>query len=94
MANKKILTREGRRARRHLRVRKKVSGTAERPRLVVYRSLNNVEGQLVDDVQRRDAGIGISTMAAALRERPAARASPRRTAPAPLGKRWPSRPAS
>ena len=37
------------RARRHARVRKKVRGTAERPRLVVYRSNRNVEGQLIDD---------------------------------------------
>jgi len=37
------------RARRHQRIRKKVHGTAGRPRLVVFRSLKNVEGQLVDD---------------------------------------------
>ena len=39
------------RARRHKRIRKKVWGTAERPRFVVYRSLRNMEGQLVDDEQ-------------------------------------------
>lgn len=38
------------RLRRHLRVRKKVSGTAARPRLCIYRSLNNVYVQLIDDV--------------------------------------------
>src|SRR5215210_1671763 len=37
------------RIRRHLRVRKSVSGTAERPRLVVYRSLKHIYAQLVDD---------------------------------------------
>jgi large subunit ribosomal protein L18 len=37
------------RYRRHLRVRKKVAGTAERPRLVVFRSLKHVYAQLVDD---------------------------------------------
>ncbi|HTS89145.1 MAG TPA: 50S ribosomal protein L18 [Gemmatimonadales bacterium] len=37
------------RARRHLRVRKKVAGTAERPRLVVFRSLKHIYAQLVDD---------------------------------------------
>ena len=41
--------REVTRARRHQRIRKKVWGTSERPRLVVYRSLKNIEGQLVDD---------------------------------------------
>ena len=41
------------RRRRHLRVRKKVAGTAERPRLVVFRSLKHITAQLVDDVSRR-----------------------------------------
>jgi large subunit ribosomal protein L18 len=42
-------TRDDRRRRRHLRVRKKVSGTSERPRLVVYRSLKHIYAQVVDD---------------------------------------------
>jgi ribosomal protein L18, bacterial type len=46
-------TREQQRHRRHLRVRKKVSGTAERPRLVIFRSLKHITAQIVDDVQRR-----------------------------------------
>jgi large subunit ribosomal protein L18 len=37
------------RARRHFRVRKNVVGTAERPRLVVTRSLRNIAAQVVDD---------------------------------------------
>jgi large subunit ribosomal protein L18 len=41
------------RARRHLRVRKKVSGTSTRPRLVVSRSTRHVYVQLVDDVAGR-----------------------------------------
>ncbi|MGH7562288.1 MAG: 50S ribosomal protein L18 [Gemmatimonadales bacterium] len=41
--------REERRYRRHLRVRKKVTGTAERPRLVVFRSIKHIYAQLVDD---------------------------------------------
>ncbi len=39
------------RNRRHLRVRKKISGTADRPRLCVYRSNNNLFVQVIDDVQ-------------------------------------------
>ncbi len=42
-------TRSGLRTRRHFRVRKKVNGTAERPRLVIYRSLKHIYAQLVDD---------------------------------------------
>ena len=38
------------RLRRHRRVRGKVSGTAERPRLVVFRSNRGIEAQLVDDL--------------------------------------------
>ncbi len=34
---------------RHVRVRKKVSGTPQRPRLSVYRSLNNMYAQIIDD---------------------------------------------
>ncbi len=41
------------RVRRHLRVRKKVSGTAERPRLSVYRSNRHIYAQLVDDASAR-----------------------------------------
>ena len=39
------------RQRRHARVRKKISGTAETPRLNVYRSLNHIYVQLIDDVK-------------------------------------------
>src|SRR5713101_7858806 len=38
---------------RHLRVRAKVQGTAERPRLAVYRSLNHIYAQVVDDAAGR-----------------------------------------
>jgi len=37
------------RIRKHERVRKKIAGTAERPRLNVYRSLNHIYAQIVDD---------------------------------------------
>ncbi len=38
------------RARRHRRVRSKVSGSAERPRLNVFRSLDHIYAQVIDDV--------------------------------------------
>jgi len=41
------------RARRHRRVRGKVQGTAERPRLVVHRSNRGISAQLVDDLNGR-----------------------------------------
>jgi large subunit ribosomal protein L18 len=37
------------RKRRHLRVRARLSGTTARPRLCVFRSLNNVQAQIIDD---------------------------------------------
>jgi large subunit ribosomal protein L18 len=60
MAYSKARDRQIKRQRRHARVRKKIRGSAERPRLVVRRTLRHIEGQLVDD----DSGItviGIST---------------------------------
>ena len=39
------------RKRRHLRVRKKVTGTPERPRLVIFRSLKHIYAHLVDDTK-------------------------------------------
>ncbi len=49
-----MLTRAGKnitRQRVHDRIRKKVMGTAERPRLNVYRSLNHIYAQLVNDLE-------------------------------------------
>ena len=65
--NNKILNnnRAGKRVKRHARIRQKIWGTAERPRLVVFRSLRNLEGQIVND----DVGhtlIGLSTLSPAL----------------------------
>jgi large subunit ribosomal protein L18 len=48
-----VLTKPQARLRRHKRVRGKVSGTAERPRLVVTRSNRGIVGQLVDDTSGR-----------------------------------------
>ena len=58
----KAFDRKKARARRHARIRKKIRGTAEMPRLVVFRSLQNIEGQIVDD----DKGVtlvGLSSLA-------------------------------
>ncbi len=46
-----IKTQVHRRYRRHLRVRKKIAGTLERPRLVVFRSSKHIYAQLVDDTR-------------------------------------------
>jgi large subunit ribosomal protein L18 len=48
-----VLTKPQARLRRHKRVRGKVSGTAERPRLVVTRSNRGIVAQLVDDSNGR-----------------------------------------
>ncbi|MEW6033762.1 MAG: 50S ribosomal protein L18 [Chloroflexota bacterium] len=39
------------RIRRHIRIRSRVAGTSTRPRLCVFRSLNHIYAQLVDDVR-------------------------------------------
>jgi large subunit ribosomal protein L18 len=50
-AIRKIKTQADRRARRHLRVRKRVHGSPERPRLVVFRSSKHIYAQVVDDTR-------------------------------------------
>jgi large subunit ribosomal protein L18 len=54
------------RARRHFRVRKNISGTPERPRLVVTRSLRHITVQVVDDTKGRTL-VSASTMDASIR---------------------------
>ena len=44
--------RKAERIRRHVRVRRKISGTTERPRLCVYRSNKNLFVQIIDDVNQ------------------------------------------
>ncbi|QIA28036.1 50S ribosomal protein L18 [Thermaerobacter sp. PB12/4term] len=64
---RKPKTREEARDRRHRRVRKKVLGTAERPRLNVFRSLKHIYAQVIDD----EAGVTLvaaSTVEPELRE--------------------------
>lgn len=53
--------RKAQRERRHLRVRKKISGTNERPRLCVYRSEKNIYAQIIDDVAGRTLVAASST---------------------------------
>ena len=52
---------------RHARVRKKVSGTAEVPRLCVYRSLKNIYAQIIDDTTGRTL-VSTSSLDAELKE--------------------------
>jgi len=49
MINKK--SSNAQRLKRHRRVRKNISGTAERPRLNVFRSLNHIYAQIIDDTK-------------------------------------------
>jgi large subunit ribosomal protein L18 len=62
-----VKNRERRQRRRH-RLRKIVSGTPERPRMVVHRSLRHIEVQLVDDVAGHSL-LGFSTQSKDLKER-------------------------
>ncbi|HDN67626.1 MAG TPA: 50S ribosomal protein L18, partial [Firmicutes bacterium] len=56
------------RQRRHRHIRKKVIGTAQRPRLVVYRSLKHIYAQLVDDISQKSL-LGVSTLTPQVREK-------------------------
>jgi large subunit ribosomal protein L18 len=58
---------EGRKVR-HVRIRRVVKGTPERPRLAVFRSLNHVYAQLIDDIAGRTL-VAVDSRTAAFRER-------------------------
>jgi len=64
----KLKTRHERRLRRHRRVRKKVMGTPERPRLCVYKSLRHLYAQLIDDLHGHTL-VYVSTLDRELRDR-------------------------
>ena len=55
------------RERRHARVSSKVSGTSQRPRLNVYRSLNHIYAQIVDDSQGHTL-LAVSSLDSSLRK--------------------------
>jgi large subunit ribosomal protein L18 len=50
---KKTATTRAARVRRHARVRRRLEGTGEKPRLSVYRSLTHIYAQVIDDVKRQ-----------------------------------------
>ena len=56
------------RERRHLHIRKKVIGSAQKPRLSIYRSLTNLNVQLVDDLKHKTL-ISMSTQSPAFKEK-------------------------
>jgi len=47
----KQINRKAIREKKHLRIRKNIVGTAEKPRLCVYRSLNHIYAQIIDDTK-------------------------------------------
>ena len=63
-----IKTRELKRIARHKRLRKKVFGTPEQPRLCVHRSINNLFAQIIDDIQGKVV-YGLSTLNKDLRKK-------------------------
>ena len=63
----RIAKKRAARARRRSRGRKKVVGTSERPRLVVHRSLRNIEAQIIDDHSGHSL-VGISTLSKGFEE--------------------------
>lgn len=67
MANKDI-KRRAMRTRRKLRIRKKISGTAQRPRLAVFRSLKHIHAHLIDDASGQSL-LGVSSNSKDLREK-------------------------
>ena len=74
------------RIRRHLRVRKKVNGAAGRPRLAVFRSLNHIYAQVIDDQAGR-ALVSASSLEKGLREEKGAKTEKARKVGALLAQR-------
>ncbi|MFQ5689352.1 MAG: 50S ribosomal protein L18 [Gemmatimonadota bacterium] len=68
MNKTRAVERKVQRSRRHASIRRRVRGTPDRPRLVVFRSLKHMEGQLVDDSGLVTL-LGVSTRAAEVARR-------------------------
>src|SRR5262245_10251993 len=64
---RKTKVREDLRLRRHRRVRRRVTGDAQRPRLVIHRSSKNMQGQIADDSTGKVL-MGISTLSPDLKQ--------------------------
>ncbi|MFN7172491.1 MAG: 50S ribosomal protein L18 [Fimbriimonadaceae bacterium] len=56
-----MATKSDKREARHKRIRKKIFGTAERPRVAVFRSLNHISAQIIDDTTGKTLA-SVSTM--------------------------------
>ena len=54
-----IKTKEDRRERIKFRIRKRMRGTTEQPRLSVFRSVSHIYVQVIDDMRRADGGVGV-----------------------------------
>ena len=63
-----VLDKRHARLKRHFRVRKKLSGTSERPRLCVFKSLNHIYAQIIDDTTGNTI-LTVSTLSADVREK-------------------------
>ncbi|HEY5170899.1 MAG TPA: 50S ribosomal protein L18 [Acidimicrobiia bacterium] len=80
------LTKSDHRGRRHRRVRKKVTGTAARPRLAVFRSSKHIYAQAIDDLTGRTL-VSASTMETDLRSGATATVDAAKTVGTLLGER-------
>lgn len=64
MKNKKEISRH----KRHQRIKLKIHGTIEKPRLIVHRSLNNLSAQIVDDAENK-VKFSLSTLDKEIRQK-------------------------
>jgi len=65
------LSRDERRIKRHMRIRRKIVGTPERPRLCVFKSLRHIYAQIIDDTPREGSRtlVAASTLDPEIRDR-------------------------